>query len=50
MMRFTDAIGASSTGTNQNQNHVCAFCQTAFDSRERVCPVCNAEIVLRGDR
>ncbi|SHK84625.1 hypothetical protein SAMN05444342_2380 [Haladaptatus paucihalophilus DX253] len=48
MMRFTDAVGASSTSTNED--HVCAFCQTAFDSRDRVCPVCDAEIVIRGDR
>ncbi|MFH5797561.1 hypothetical protein [Haladaptatus sp. CMAA 1911] len=47
-MRFTDAIGASSSSATRN--HVCAFCQTAFDSRERVCPVCDAEIVFRGDR
>jgi len=50
-MRFTDAIGASSSSPEQKtQDHVCAFCQTAFDSRNRVCPVCDAEIVFRGDR
>ncbi len=52
MMRFTDAVGASSSSPNRNQtqDHVCAFCQTAFDSQNRVCPVCDAEIVYRGDR
>ncbi len=47
-MRFTDAVGAGSTGAETN--HVCAFCQTAFDSREEVCPMCDARIVHRGER
>ena len=39
------------TGWNDDRaDHVCAFCQTVFDAGERVCPSCDAEIVLRGER
>ncbi|WP_458207084.1 hypothetical protein [Haladaptatus sp. NG-SE-30] len=47
-MQFTDAVGAGDASAETN--HVCAFCQTAFDSQERVCPVCDAKIVVRGER
>ncbi len=47
-MRFTDAVGANSDSIAKD--HVCAFCQTAFDSRNQICPVCDAEIVHRGER
>lgn len=30
--------------------HVCSFCETEFDASSDVCPECDAEIVLRGDR
>ncbi len=31
--------------------HACAFCDTVFDASERsTCPVCEAEVVLRGKR
>lgn len=30
--------------------HVCSFCETEFDSSDSVCPECDAEIVLRGER
>ncbi|UPV98770.1 hypothetical protein M0R88_09510 [Halorussus gelatinilyticus] len=31
--------------------HVCAFCSSTFDASERTtCPVCDAEVVLRGQR
>jgi rubrerythrin len=31
--------------------HVCAFCSSTFDASERTtCPVCDAEVVLRGRR
>lgn len=49
-MDFANALGnTDSTGT-VNDDHVCAFCQTAFNSNDRVCPTCDAEIVLRGER
>ncbi|WP_433626861.1 hypothetical protein [Halomicrococcus sp. NG-SE-24] len=39
------------TGRSDDRaDHVCAFCQTVFDSSERVCPSCDAKIVLRGER
>jgi len=39
----------SDTGVRTDQ-HICAFCQTMFDSSKRVCPSCGAEIVMRGER
>ena len=49
-MDFANALGDSSRTDSTTTDHVCAFCQTAFDSNDRICPTCDAEIVIRGER
>lgn len=36
--------------SGQDDEHLCAFCQTGFDASQGACPDCGAEIVLRGRR
>lgn len=36
--------------SNENEGHVCSFCETEFDAERETCPECDARIVLRGAR
>lgn len=52
--RTADRDPASgSDGADQRaraDDYLCPFCETTFDSDRGVCPECDAEIVMRGDR
>ncbi|UPV76191.1 hypothetical protein M0R89_09095 [Halorussus limi] len=45
------AIRSTDDEPTDTDRHVCAFCSSPFDASERTtCPVCDAEVVLRGQR
>jgi rubrerythrin len=42
---------SNETERGEATEHPCAFCDTVFDASEQsTCPVCEAEVVLRGRR
>ena len=48
-MSTTDNVSEPQRLTDSE--HVCAFCQASFDvSQTSICPTCDAELVLRGER
>lgn len=46
----TEGTDSLSDGDSLSDVHVCSFCETEFDASSSVCPECDAEIVLRGER
>lgn len=48
-MSTTDNV--SETQRLTDSEHICAFCQATFDvTKTTTCPLCDAEVVLRGER
>lgn len=41
---------SASASERTREEYLCPFCETTFDSSRGVCPECDAEIVLRGQR
>lgn len=48
--RSNSGTSAFESLDDADDEHLCAFCQTAFDAERGYCPDCGAEIVLRGRR
>ncbi|WP_192498328.1 hypothetical protein [Halorussus halophilus] len=48
-MSTTDNV--SETRRLTDSEHVCVFCQGTFDvTQTTVCPMCDAEVIVRGER
>ena len=42
--------GGPEADESNEDEHLCSFCETAFDAGRDTCPECDARIVLRGAR